>query len=347
MVLVRRSKEEWFSIAWRRILSVVGKNIACTERQLQMKISEAGPYNQRIEPLIITDVLSLMLHDGAIMRDYFTANSQPQKIYFLPHVDLSLLEKRKEALTGYYNTYYSISGNRLFCGNVLEHMMNQAVLATNLFIVFGNLFEDNLSNGMLEIASPSLNVYNGNHTKDPIDLILTHKRTLIGVGVEVKNKREWKYGSDKEIWHFIHKCCELKITPIFVARKIPVITKFFFQKAGILGMETQFQYIHPCKEPILKDIITKDKLAYADIKFETQYRGFFKSYFENVVDVHLEEYSNVFMKNIDILYDYSKILKLDKRDQHLTYKQAREEIYEAYGQTPEDEYDIDYNNDYD
>lgn len=335
---MKRGLNQWLEIGERRVLSILKKYTACTEKQLQLKICEAGPYNQRIEPLILDKVGDKLYSENKILSNCIKVNNNKIGIFYLEDCDEELVAKRIENLTGWYQDYYYFvqlqSG--IYCGNVLEKMIVDSISETNKYIYFANIYSDE-EDGVKVIQNANLSVYNGKHTKNPLDCIAITKDKTIPIGIEIKNKIEWKYASDIDIWKMIRKCCELDVLPLFVSRKIPAITKFFFQKAGILGMETQFQFLHTSCKDKLEEAIKKENLGYAHIKFETQHRPYMKKYFETVVLEVSEEYYERFKMNKEILYKYSEQLSKDINTKQRTkiYKEVRDIIYNKF----EDEID--------
>ena len=104
-------------------------------------------------------------------------------------------------------------------------------------------------------------------------------------------------------------------------------------------METQFQFLHTsCKEK-LEEIIKKDNLGYAHIKFETNYRQYMKKYFVTVVLELSEVYYERFKINKKILYEYSNKLSKDinTRERTRLYKEVRDIIYSKYEDNGEED----------
>jgi hypothetical protein len=64
--VAKLSREEREQIAETRILRVLGTLTVANQRTLEQKISDAGPYNQRIDPHILTDVRNRLETEGAI-----------------------------------------------------------------------------------------------------------------------------------------------------------------------------------------------------------------------------------------------------------------------------------------
>lgn len=329
-----KTREEWIDIGERRILSILNKYTACTLKQFQLKISEAGPNNQRVEPILLDISGDNLFKKGQLDSKKMICKGNKVTVFHKISEDIVDVMDRVDKLQGWYTTYSEVVSDNSgkYCGNVLEHMIINAIRATGKYILFSNAYEDTPS-GIIVAKSGNLSMYEDRYTDNPLDAIGIHKKSLTPIGIEIKNKIEWKYGGDSDIWNMIYKCCELNICPIFIARKVPHITKFFFNKAGILGMDTQFQFIHPSQKSKMEDIITKDKLGYAHIKFETEYRPFMEKYFDTVVDNHIEAYHKRFLENKAELYEYSKILKDDKlstKKRTIVYKEIRDIIYDKY-----------------
>jgi hypothetical protein len=66
--LSKLSRAERIEIARTRLLRVIGNHTVATMRTLEMKISDAGPFNQRIDPHILTDARDAMVEEGVLQR---------------------------------------------------------------------------------------------------------------------------------------------------------------------------------------------------------------------------------------------------------------------------------------
>jgi hypothetical protein len=64
--LPKVTREEREQIAEARLLRVLGTLTVANQRTLEQKISDAGPYNQRIDPHILTEVRNRLHHEGVI-----------------------------------------------------------------------------------------------------------------------------------------------------------------------------------------------------------------------------------------------------------------------------------------
>lgn len=64
----KTSRDEREKIAETRLLRVVGSHGTANARTLEQKISDAGPYNQRIHPHVLTSVRNRLVRDGSLVR---------------------------------------------------------------------------------------------------------------------------------------------------------------------------------------------------------------------------------------------------------------------------------------
>jgi len=309
------TEKEWINLGKQRIVNILRKYIACTQQQLEMKISEAGPYNQRVEPVLLKDSRKELLNEGIIVSDQCSSsNANQETFYYLNGTDGRKVKPRIKKIYSIYCEYEKISKTQELCGNVLEYIVHKAVKLSDQYTYFATIYEDTLSGIKKFIPYKSYKVYQVDHCNDKyikrpnatLDMLLIHKRTGIPIGVEIKNKRPWKYGEDREIWLTIEKCVDLEVLPLFVHRKIPVLTKFFFKSVGMLGMETQFQYFHPSQRDKMRDIIDKNLLGYSDIKFDIEPPEYMVKYFKETLPRNLEIYYNKFLTKKDILNYYAR-----------------------------------------
>jgi hypothetical protein len=68
--VAKLSREEREQIAETRILRVLGTLTVANQRTLEQKISDAGPYNQRIDPHILSDVRNRLETEGGHCNHY-------------------------------------------------------------------------------------------------------------------------------------------------------------------------------------------------------------------------------------------------------------------------------------
>jgi len=79
-------------IASRRLIRILGNHSIALMRTLEQKISDAGPYNQRIDPHILTKVRQKLENQGRITR----RNHDGAEWYYLTDTTDTKIEQRLE-----------------------------------------------------------------------------------------------------------------------------------------------------------------------------------------------------------------------------------------------------------
>ena len=142
---VSQSAYHWQQIAERRILNILRVHRLCSERQLESKISEAGPYNQRAQPHAIFRALkSLQTPYRNLVKPVPVPPQEqgraPTKFYAPADFDLGrdTDRARYDFVSRYYHLYRQLSSVEKYCGSYLEFLVHQALLrASPSVIVIG------------------------------------------------------------------------------------------------------------------------------------------------------------------------------------------------------------------
>src|SRR5690348_6067561 len=61
-------REKRLALANKRLMNVLRKHVVATERTLEQKISDAGPNNQRIEPVVLTQARRKLVENGNVVE---------------------------------------------------------------------------------------------------------------------------------------------------------------------------------------------------------------------------------------------------------------------------------------
>jgi hypothetical protein len=295
------SEEKWIELGKKRIINILNSYNACTRTQLEMKISEAGPINQRVEPIILRDSINLLLDNGTL-----SIEKHENEYIFFSNIDKRKIRQRISLLDSIYKKYNSFCFNRSYCGYMLEYLVQKALDKSKYISDYNyTAVKYKTSNkGIIIDKNSQTNNINGKYlsSNQSLDIILVFNN--IPVGIEIKNKRRWKYKDDIEIWQLIKKCCELEIVPVFFARKIPFLTKCLFSNIGVLGLDTHFQFMHPCIKKELSEIRDKKLLGFFDIKCDIEPRDFLVGYFDTIIPENISNYKNKFISCKDLLMEY-------------------------------------------
>lgn len=303
-----RTVEQWIALAERRILNILRKYRVSYTRHLEIKISEAGPSNQRVEPALLSQAFRKLKKNKMIR----ILKTEPVEIVGLPDFGKVGDHQKLQRFTRLQEIFSEYSQRQEFCGLLLERLLYEAVLDNQeQFTVIGSgpIYKDNR---LIKPPGSELLFFNGNQSYGGagLDLFLIDNETRIPIGVEAKNIREWIYPASVEVWRMIARACTLECLPVLAARKLSYVTRAgFFSHAGILGFETQFQYFHPSvraeSKYRFKEVIDKDGLGFADIKITKDVPKHFIHFFKNILPEQVYTFFHRFMENRDLLMKYA------------------------------------------
>ena len=68
--MVKLTRRERHEIAEKRLTRILTAQKVCTARTLEQKISDAGPYNQRIDPHILTEARKNLQDQGIVKSEH-------------------------------------------------------------------------------------------------------------------------------------------------------------------------------------------------------------------------------------------------------------------------------------
>lgn len=314
--------DDWDIIASKRIQNILEKRRISYSSHLEIKISEAGPSWMRAEPHIISNALRNMVLEGQITKytpPNLTSSGSNPTFYTPLNFKGAADASRSRFFVEWRNLFLWATQRSEYCGHMLEKIIFDSVLQTGKYHVLGSAPGYGEDGNLVKSAGSEILDYQGKRiykgdSGSGFDLFIIHKSTNTPIGIEAKNIREWIYPASEEVWRAIARACTLECLPVLVARKISFISKAgFFSKFGILGFETNFQYmaqkVQADSNYSFKDkVIHKDKLGFADIKLvkpKDSAPAHIVNFFENILDQNAEIYFERFMQHKDLLKKYA------------------------------------------
>lgn len=328
----KRTAEEWKALGKKRILNILKVYRVSYSRHLEIKISEAGPGNQRVEPALLNMALREMKKDAQIL---VVGNTSSMEIVAKPDFGLPGDKAKLNKLLRLHKVFIDYtSKNEQYCGLHLEKLLFDTVLELDsIYNVFGSGPVLNENGNLTKPSGSEIIHYNGktSYKEAGLDLFIQHKKSLIPIGIEAKNIREWIYPAAYESWRMIAKACLLECQPVLAARKFSYITRAgFFSKMGILGFQTQFQYFNPKvrkdSDYKFQEVIDTKGLGFADIKITNDVPDYFIEFFQKTLPENLETYYDRFMKYRGVLKKYA----IDYGLAEDTDNKTRFKIYKAF-----------------
>jgi hypothetical protein len=293
-------REERERIATKRLLSVLGRHGAAIARTLEQKISDAGPFNQRIDPHILIPIRNQLVDGGLISkirehgRYWFALPDTPS------HAVSARIEEQAKVL-------HLTSDNRFMhrIGDALEIAVFRALRTTSELNSLGGFrrLTDKLTVGPPKKEEPP-SIFGGKE--------LSGNRRfdfLVGTdqwaGIECKNIREWLYPDRPEIKQMLSKAVELDMPPILIGRRIPYVTRRLLQAAGALVWETRNQLYPAEYGNIAAQISHKDSLGYFDIRVTDYPDARLTDFITRIVPEELPKAARLFHKFKDLTSAYS------------------------------------------
>ncbi|MEK7400040.1 MAG: hypothetical protein AAB116_24110 [Candidatus Poribacteria bacterium] len=301
---IHKSEQDWIELGKKRIKSILSKYGVCTTKQLEAKISEAGPYNQRVLPHLITEGLRNLTTIGDI-KILPAPSSEIGNLYALSSFKLTnpINKERYEKVVSLNQKWVKLAKSQRICGNVLEEIIHKAILESKTMLCPGSPQKPVCEINGFQIIDNS-----------PLDFTLYDKSTSLRIGVEVKNIREWIYPSAEEVWRLIGRCVSIKAVPVLIARKISYVARSeLFQRIGLICHETYNQYFDISVESQLEDIKHKNGLGFKDIKtvdtslpinefVESRHIKFFR---ESLPPLLQKGYHQTFFDNLSLLEKFA------------------------------------------
>ena len=261
----RRTRPDREFIAARRLRSVLRTHGVATDRILEQKISDAGPFDQRIDPHVLTDVRKTLEDGGEIIR---TPDANDVPWFHLSTTADDVVRQRLDVLRPIYaRTHHGRFSQRV--GQALEIAIFRALQALSAgdqgvqFIgTFTDLAEHDDSTLYQKIEP--LAISGRQARQGVVDFVVT---TSSGpAAIEAKNVRQWLYPNRPEIRDLLRKSLDLDTVPVLIARRLPFVTVHVLHPCGVLVHQT-YNQLYPTADAELADL-AKDKhlLGYHDIR---------------------------------------------------------------------------------
>jgi hypothetical protein len=261
------SRADRDALAAKRLIVALRAHGIATARTLEQKISDAGPYNQRIDPHVLTPVRNQLIHDGRIVAYEFEGTTW----YYLPDATKERLDERFNQQLPWYR---AINGGTLpkLIGQTLEIATYKALLAGPLEEFSGRFLDLTAHDDSTLYRKEEPPQHIGRRElpgKKNLDFLIRHP-TAGYLGVECKNVRVWLYPHDSEIKETLQKCLTLEAVPVIIGRRIPYVTFVVLSRCGVILHELYNQLLPNSAAPIAAHAKNKTLLGYHDIRLGSE-----------------------------------------------------------------------------
>ena len=259
MKLTSLEREE---IAKKRLLKILDTHAVALMRTLEQKISDAGPFGQRIDPHILTKVRNGLIKAGRVIRsDHGNA-----PWFHLAETHKATVQKRlNEQLPIFKALNHGSLPKRI--GQALEIATYRALLQSGaeFYGRFKDLDAHDDSTPYSQEEPPQHIGMRSLAGDQRLDFLARHP-TAGHLGIECKNVREWIYPDREEFKELLTKCLALDCVPVLIGRRVPYVTYMLLTTCGVILHQTYNQLL-PVSETALADR-ARDKLllGYHDIR---------------------------------------------------------------------------------
>ncbi len=232
-------------------------------RTLEQKIADAGPFNQRVDPHILT-VARKDLEAQHVIRSLPLGGID---WYYLAATDISSVTARLAD----QSVVHEATMNREFTqrlGQAAEIAVYRSLLEQHEFQFLGSYTDlpDHDDSTLYSKEEPPSGVSGLRIPgKKKLDFLLFHK-SAGAIGVEVKNVREWFYPDREGIREMLVKCTALNAVPVLIARRIPYATFSVLNRCGVIVHQLYGQIYPEADAALAAKARDKNLLGYHDIR---------------------------------------------------------------------------------
>jgi len=269
------SRQERLDIARRRLLNILRAHTIALGRTLEQKIADAGPYNQRIDPHVLTQARHLLEHEGRILR---LPRANTPWFHLSTAAPAVVAQRLAEQEAIHHATQDQRFTRRM--GQTLEIAVYKALRDQDRLEYFGHFLDleaHDDSQPYQKVEPPAHVSQRAIPGGKRFDFLLQHP-TAGWTGVEVKNVREWLYPDRDEVKDMLAKACALDAVPVLIARRIPFVTFHLLYPCGLVIWQTYRQRYPAADQALAAQAADKRLLGYFDIRVG------------NEPDVHLQRF---------------------------------------------------------
>jgi len=295
-------QRDWVEVAKRRVLKVLRLRRFASNRQLEKKISEAGPGDMRPEPMKVSTAINELVASGRLLQ-----HSVPNlgRFYSLSDFGGPADEERRTDIIRLAQEFRGLTGNTQICGKALERVVYSAATQCGIYTVLGTP-DHPPAQGF------SVNGYTLERECDHI--LLPRDFSGPKLVVEDKNLREWLHPSAEEVWGVIGKALRIPhAIPVLVCRRMHYVGFPFFRRLGMLCWQVYKQFFSPdhVTDTQLEPYRNTDRLGFADITTDLTPPDPLINFFCSTIPANIDDFEKRFAANRALLTEFAITKRLD------------------------------------
>jgi len=295
-------ERDWVELAKRRVLKVLRTRRFASNRQLEKKISEAGPGDMRPEPMKVSTAINELVAQGNLLPYPTPALGR----FFSPsNFGGAADESRRDEILRLTQEFHKLTRNPQACGKALERVVHTAATQAGIYTVLGTP-ENPPAQGF---------AINGYVLERECDHILI-PRDFSGAKliVEDKNLREWLHPSAEEVWGVIGKALRIPhALPVVICRRMHYVGFPVFRRIGMLSWQVYKQFFSPAhvSEAELDPFRNRDLLGFADITTDLTPPDPLIHFLSSTIPANIAEFAERFESNRALLTEFAITRRMD------------------------------------
>lgn len=302
MVGRSRPREDRLGLGRARLFRILRVLKVALRNTLEMKISEAGPYGQRIDPLPLTDARNSLIDDGHL-------KIRKRKGVHWFHLSETPLEQVNARLKILGPIQDRLSRQKLGMrkGQALEIAVFRSLNDQTNLDFMGQYYDlDTHDDDQRYRKEEPPSAYSGKYIpgNETLDFLVVHKDVGLA-GIEVKNIREWLYIDRDEVKDLLFKCCHLDAVPVLIARRIPFVTHKLLHLSGVITHETYNQRFAAADHELAAKARDRNLLGYHDIRLGNEPDARLNKFIHQNLPTVLPRMREQFDQYKDLLFPYA------------------------------------------
>jgi hypothetical protein len=294
------TREERLVLGMRRILKNLDALTVANMRTLEMKVSDSGPNQLRVDPHLLQESRNRLVDLGTIRRvakgsDFFQrSNADP----------ITVVKRIDEIQPIYEKTKNGNFTRRV--GQALEIAIQKALQDKKIMYLghYPNLAAHDDSKIYDKEEPPSTVSGLSIAGKKKLDFIAMHP-SAGPIGIEAKNIREWLYPNRTEIKELLYKAISLDAVPCLIGRRIPYVTYRLLTAAGVILFQNYNQLYPQSEAELASKAKNKKDLGYHDIRLGNEPSDMLLKFFGNTISEGALHYRDRFEKHKDLLAGFA------------------------------------------
>ena len=136
-----------------------------------------------------------------------------------------------------------------------------------------------------------------------LDYILVHPLAG-GMGIEIKNTREWVYPDKDIVTQLLRKCVQINVVPVLMARRIHYTTFTVLNACGAIIHQFYNQMYPSADAPLAEQVRNKLLLGYSDVRTGNEPDARLLRFFSSSLPSIAEESREKFDAHKSLIEDY-------------------------------------------